>query len=137
MWWPNLKLRHDRQEKPIEAPAGHTGPTCEQLRQLVQARHARASFFGAHLFADTAWDILLLAYVALLEQEQLLVSSVCRTSAVPATTTLRWIKTLEQDGWLVQRNDPLDHPRSCLEMSPAGKLGMERYLALAWPLMPL
>ena len=132
-----MKLRNDQRGKPIEAPAGHTGPTCEQLRQLMQARNARASFFGAHLFADTAWDILLLAYVAFLEQEKLLVSAVCRTSAVPATTTLRWIKALEQDGWLVQHNETPDHSRSCLELSTAGKLGMERYLALAWPLMPL
>ena len=130
-------LRHDQRGRPIEAPKRHTGPTCEQLRQLLEARRARANFFGAHLFADPAWDILLLAYVALLEQDQLLVSAVCRTSVVPATTTLRWIKALQQDGWLVQGNEILDDPGSCLELSAAGKLGMERYLALVWPSMPL
>ena len=130
-------LRQDQREKPIEAPEGHTGPTCEQLRQLLRARRARANFFGAHLFADPAWDILLLAYIALLEQEQLLVSEVCRSSIVPAPTTLRWIKALQQDGLLVHRNDTLDDPQSCLELSAAGKLGMERYLATVWPSMPL
>ena len=131
-------LRHDQRGKPIETPKCSTGPTCDQLRQLLQARRARSDFFGAHLFANPAWDILLLAYLALLEQEVLLVSAVCRTSVVPATTTLRWIKALQQGGWLVLRNDILDDPRSCLELSAAGKLGMERYLALVWPSrMPL
>ena len=130
-------LRHDQRGKPIETPKCPTGPTCDQLRQLLQARRARATFFGAHLFADPAWDILLLAYVALLEEEQLLVSEVCRTSVVPAPTTLRWIKALQQDGLLVHRNDTLDDPRSCLELSAAGKRGMERYLAQVWPSMPL
>ena len=140
---PYFMLRHDHRGKLIEArksemlPISHAAPTSEQLRMLLQARHARANFFGAHLFADPAWDILLLAYVALLEREKLLVSSVCREGVVPATTTLRWIKALEQDGWLVHRDGPLDGPDSCLELSAAGKAGMERYLTLVWPSMPL
>lgn len=136
-------LRHDHRGRQIEArkseslPISPSVPTTQQLRQLLQARQARANFFGAHLFADPAWDILLLAYVALLERQHLLVSEVCRAGAVPATITLRWIKTLEQDGWLVHRDDPLDGPRSRLELATAGKVGMERYLTLVWPSMPL
>lgn len=134
---PHFMLRNDGGRSRVETPECKAAPTSQQLRQLLHARQARANFFGAHLFADPAWDILILAYVALLEQERLLVSAVCRASAVPATTTLRWVKALEQDGWLVRGHDPLDGPQACLELSAAGKIGMERYLALFWPTMPV
>lgn len=121
-----------------EAGKAHTGPSCAQLKQLLIARRARATFFGAHLFADPAWDILLQAYVALLDQEPLLVSTICRDSVVPATTALRWISVLEQDGLLVRRHDPEGERRWWLEMSESGRSVMERYLASVWPsVLPL
>ena len=113
------------------------GPTAEQLRQVLDARQARAHFFSAHLFVDPAWDILILAYVASLENERLFISSLCRANIVPATTTLRWVKVLEQDGLVIRHNDPLDGPQSWLELSRRGKSSMERYLAVAWSAMAI
>lgn len=139
----HFMMRHDHRESESELAPGEPmarsqpGPTCDQLRQLLKARRARANFFGAHLFADPAWDILLLAYVAFLEGEGLLVSELCCDSVVPATTTLRWVKALEQDGWLIRHSDKLEGPQSRLTLSAAGKLGMERYLASFWPAMPV
>jgi DNA-binding MarR family transcriptional regulator len=127
----------------IEAPARsdpgapRLGPSSAQLKELLKARRARSDFFGAHLFADPAWDILLMAYVTLLDQERQLVSTLLRTSLVPATTLLRWIKTLQHDGWLERTEDPIEGPRAVLELSTAGKAGMERYLAAVWPSLPL
>lgn len=121
-----------------ETGEASTRPSCAQLKQLLIARSARATFFGAHLFADPAWDILLQAYVALLDQEPLLVSTICRESVVPATTALRWIRVLEQDGLLVRRHDPEGERRWWLEMSASGRSVMERYLASVWPsILPL
>lgn len=107
-----------------------------QLKELLKARRARASFFGSHLFSDPAWDILLLTYVALLDQEKLLVSTLLRTSLVPATTMLRWVRALQHEGWL-ERTDSLEDPQSFLELSAAGKASMERYLAAVRPSLPL
>jgi hypothetical protein len=123
---------------PQETGKTESRPSCAQLKQLLVARRARASFFGAHLFADPAWDILLQAYVALLEKEPLLVSTICRESVVPATTALRWISVLEQEGLLVRRHDPEGERRWWLEMSESGRNVMERYLASVWPsVLPL
>ena len=127
----------------IQAPAcadsgaPRPGPSSAQLKDLLKARRARSDFFGAHLFADPAWDILLIAYVTLLDQERQLVSTLLRTSLVPATTLLRWIKTLQHHGWLERTQDPIEGPRAFLKLSPAGKAGMERYLAAVWPSLPL
>ena len=113
-------------------------PSITQLKQLLAARRARSTFFGSHLFADPAWDILLQAYVALLEKEPLLVSTICRESVVPATTALRWISILEQDGLLAKRHDPGSDRPWQLEMSPSGRVAMERYLEAVWPsVLPL
>lgn len=127
----------------IEAPRFHSspvarsGPSSAQLKELLKARRARANFFGPHLFADPAWDILLLSYVALLDQDPLLISRLLKTSLVPATTMLRWIKALEQEGWLERSKDPPEAPQSILKLSAAGKSAMERYLASVWPSLPL
>lgn len=112
-------------------------PSSAQLKELLKARRARADFFGAHLFADPAWDILLLTYVAFLDQEPLLVSTLLRTSLLPATTVLRWIRVLERDGWLEGTGNSTEEPQSLLRLSPAGKVSMERYLAAIWPTSPL
>ena len=113
------------------------GPSSAQIKELLKARRARANSFGAHLFANPAWDIVLLAYVALLDEELLFVSTLLRTSLIPATTTLRWVRTLEQDGWLELTADQMDDARSVLKLSAAGKAGLEGYLAAVWPLFPL
>lgn len=120
-----------------QSVAPHPGPSSEQLKDLLKARRARSDFFGPHLVADPAWDILLSAYVTLLDQDRQLVSTLLRTSLVPATTLLRWIKTLQREGWLEHTDDPMENPRAVLQLSTAGKAGMERYLAAVWPSLPL
>lgn len=139
----DLLTLHDDRHQPHDAtefgpiPVVGPHPTSDQLRRLLTARHARADFFGAHLFADPAWDILLLAYIAGLDQERLMVSTLCRESVVPATTTLRWIKALEQEGLLTSRSVPLNEPECAIELSGAGKRGMESYLSTVWSSVPL
>jgi hypothetical protein len=128
---------------PIDPPAqaseaaDRTSPSGACLRELLKARRVRANFFGAHLFADPAWDILLHSYVALLDEEPLLVSALLRTSFVPATTMLRWVKALEQERWLELMEGPLECPRCSLRLSAQGRIAMERYLATVWPSLPL
>lgn len=113
------------------------GLSSAQLKELIKARRARATYFGVHLFADPAWDILLLAYVAALDQERLTVSALLQTSLLPATTMLRWVEALEQEGWLNRTNHDLESPQSFLDLSAAGKVGIGRYLAAVWPSLPL
>jgi DNA-binding MarR family transcriptional regulator len=102
--------------------------TAREIRQLLKARRARAAFFGADLFADPAWDILLFTYAARLEQQRVSIGAVCESAAVPSTTALRWINKLEQDGWVSRSDDPLDGRRAWIELSADGLERMERYL---------
>ena len=55
------------------------------------------------------------------------VSSLCIAASVPATTALRWIKTLTNTGLLTRRADPHDGRRVFVEMAPATSHAMRRY----------
>ena len=81
----------------------------------------------AELFADPAWDMLLDLLQAEIVQHRVPVSSLCIAAAVPATTALRWIKSMTDRGLLVRRDDPHDGRRVFIEMAPATSAGLRRY----------
>jgi hypothetical protein len=87
------------------------------IRGIIRARRLRQQFFGAGLFADPAWDILLDLMVARIERRQVAVSSLCIAAAVPATTALRWIKQLTEMGLLHRVADPQDGRRVFIELT--------------------
>ena len=87
------------------------------IHGIIRARHLRNEFFGARLFADPAWDILLDLMAARIEKRTVAVSSLCIGAAVPATTALRWIKQLTEIGLLRRVADPLDGRRVFIELT--------------------
>lgn len=103
--------------------------TAEMLHKVLLARRARSRFFSEGLFADPAWDILLDLLMARLSQTRVSVSSLCLASNVPPTTALRWIGTLETEGLLTRRADPLDGRRSYMELSDAAIKALSAYFA--------
>ena len=105
----------------------------KKVRQLLKARRLREQMLGSELFADPAWDLLLEAYASSLEQRRLSVSSLCGALPVPATTALRWIKKLEEDGWLRRQADPLDGRRYWMQLTERGSERLERYFNAVGP----
>jgi hypothetical protein len=101
----------------------------ETVRLVIRARRLRARFFDEELFADPAWDMLLDLTQAEIAQVRVPVSSLCIAAAVPATTALRWIKTLTDNGLLLRRADPHDGRRVFVEMAPTTSIAMKRYFA--------
>lgn len=102
----------------------------EALRQVIKRRRARELCFPAGLFADPAWDILLDLTVARLDRQDLSVTDVCVAAAVPQTTALRWIGTLEREGLIDRSPDPRDSRRVIVRLSEPGWERMERYLRI-------
>jgi DNA-binding MarR family transcriptional regulator len=99
----------------------------ETVRQVIRARRLRARFFDEELFADPAWDMLLDLLQAEIAQLRVPVSSLCIAAAVPATTALRWIKTMTDAGLFLRRADPHDGRRVFIELSRAASEAMRRY----------
>ncbi|MET3713576.1 DNA-binding MarR family transcriptional regulator [Sphingomonas trueperi] len=100
-----------------------------EIRRVIRARRMRAEFFEGDLFADPAWDMLLDLYAAELEHRQISVSSLCIAAAVPPTTALRWIGTLNEAGLFDRKADPSDRRRAYIALSESARRGMERYIA--------
>jgi len=61
------------------------------------------------------------------------VSSLCIAAAVPATTALRWLKTMTDKGIFLRRADPHDGRRVFVELAPEASLAMRRYFAEVGP----
>ena len=101
----------------------------ETVRQVIRARRLRSRFFEEELFADPAWDMLLDLLQAEIAQLRVPVSSLCIAAAVPATTALRWLKTMTDQGMFVRRADPHDGRRVFVELAPDASTAMRRYFA--------
>jgi DNA-binding MarR family transcriptional regulator len=127
----------DAPAKTIERPATPAGEvpsvSGDMVRSMIRARRMRARFFDADLFADPAWDMLLDLLQAEIAQHRVPVSSLCIAAAVPATTALRWIKTMTDNGLFNRRADPHDGRRVFIELSPAASLALRRYFAEVTP----
>jgi hypothetical protein len=108
-----------------------------KLRAMIRARRLREQFFQSELFADPAWDMLLDLMAARLDGQRVAVSSLCIAAAVPATTALRWIKTLTEHGLFVRVADPQDGRRVYIELSDTAAAALEQYLRAVQRLSPL
>ena len=118
-------------QRRIEPAAAGDVPdlSAETVRAVIRARRLRTRYFPEHLFADPAWDMLLDLLQAEIAQLRVPVSSLCIAAAVPATTALRWLKTLVQEGIFVRRADPHDGRRVFVELAPEASRALRRYFA--------
>lgn len=112
-------------EPPIDAPP----LSVDVVRSVIRARRLRSRYFEEALFGDPAWDMLLDLLQAELAQHRVPVSSLCIAAAVPATTALRWIKSMTDTGLFVRRADPHDGRRVFVELSPGASAAMRAYFA--------
>ena len=101
----------------------------EFVRGVLKLRAARRGIFGNALFGEPAWEVLLELYEAQLTHRSESVSSLCIASGVPATTALRWIQNLENDGWIERTADPKDRRRVFVKLSQKGQDAMNRLFA--------
>jgi DNA-binding MarR family transcriptional regulator len=112
------------------APGGDVpAVSAETVRSVIRARRLRSRFFHEELFADPAWDMLLDLLQAEIAQLRVPVSSLCIAAAVPATTALRWLKTLVSEGVFIRRADPHDGRRVFVELAPDTSQALRRYFA--------
>jgi DNA-binding MarR family transcriptional regulator len=116
---------------PIEPAVRTDAPeiSAETVRSVIRARRLRSRFFSEELFADPAWDMLLDLLQAEIAHLRVPVSSLCIAAAVPATTALRWLKTMVSQGVFIRRADPHDGRRVFVELAPDASRALRRYFA--------
>lgn len=115
----------------VSDPPEATRSTDERLTTAIawiRAREERDRIFGADLFFDPAWNILLDLYVSERKGLMVSVSSVCIASKVPSTTALRWLTMIEKRGLIGRRPDDYDRRRSFLFLTEDGRMKIEAAL---------
>lgn len=110
-------------------------PFAEQLKRKIRLRRRREAAFGAELFADPAWDMMLDLCLASELGRTVSVSSLCIASAVPPTTALRWINALETKGIVERQPDPDDQRRVFISLSTDAHTTLKRLLC-QWLQLP-
>lgn len=100
------------------------------IRNVIRMRRLRDEFFPSDIFADPAWDMLLDLLAARLSGDPVSVSSLCIAAAVPATTALRWIRTMTEVGMFVRHSDPQDGRRIFIGLSDQAYDGLMRYFTI-------
>jgi hypothetical protein len=124
------KLSMGREEwSPAVSPSANDDPQVseEAVRWIIGARNSRSRFLPAHLFADPAWDILLELLRAEIAQQRISVSSLCIAANAPATTALRYIKMMTQQGLLVREPDAFDGRRVYVTLAPVVSRALHSY----------
>jgi DNA-binding MarR family transcriptional regulator len=84
--------------------------------RVYQSRRLRSKFFPEQLFAEPAWDIMLLLYRLERAGKRLSVSAVCESAGVPASTGHRWVQRLIANGMAVREPHPTDGRVSWLRL---------------------
>lgn len=105
-------------------------PDARLIHSIIHQRQLRSRFLDGDLFADPAWDILLDLCAAMIEYKQVSITSLCVASGVPATTALRLIGQMVEEGILKRVEDPLDGRRAFIALSDKTANAMARYFAI-------
>lgn len=92
---------------------------------LYRLRRKRDTLFKTGLFSDPAWDLLLDLYAAEMTQKKICITSACIAAGVPASTGLRWITILIQNGYVERYDDPVDSRRSLLSLTATARKALE------------
>ena len=126
-----LSTGPDAASRSTELPPSGDAPevSAEVVRSVIRARRLRTRYFPDDMFADPAWDMLLDLLQAEIAQLRVPVSSLCIAAAVPATTALRWLKTMTEQGVFIRRADPHDGRRVFVELAPDTSKALRRYFA--------
>ena len=93
--------------------------------RVRRMRLRRNELFGAPLFRDPAWDMLLELYVAQHVGREVSVSSLCYASGVPPSTALRQVMRLEEHGLIERQNDDKDNRRIFVNATPKALAAVE------------
>lgn len=99
----------------------------EAAQLLLKARRKRDSIFGADLFEDPAWNIMLDLYSSTLRGKTVTVSDLCVASGTSATTALRRIGTLVDLGLIERVPDAADRRRVLVNQTDFGRAAMDQF----------
>ena len=97
-------------------------------RAVARNRKLRNNYFGADLFGEPAWDILLDLFVNAIEGKRVSTTSVCIGADVPTTTGLRYLTLLEERGLVARATSEKDARVTYVSLTKDGMEKMKAFL---------
>lgn len=110
-----------------DGTAGRELSRSDAAQLLLKARRKRDSIFGADLFEDPAWNIMLDLYSSTLHGRAVTVSDLCVASGTSATTALRRLTTLAELGLIERVPDAMDKRRVLITQTGTGREAMDQF----------
>lgn len=114
-------------ERDIENPEG-TISVMELARLLKDEIQLREKYFGGLIAAGHSWIILLELHTLKKHKHDSSVTKISTLGNMPATTGLRWIGVLKDEGLLTVANDMDDDRQKSVTLTDQGRKNMESYL---------
>lgn len=122
---------------PASTSTGIKGDIMDQARlarveaaRVLKLLRQRERVLGTKLFADPAWNIMLDLFVRRIDEHVTSVSSACIASGVPATTALRHIAILIENGFVVKNPSLTDQRVQYITLNDEGVRKMVDVLTL-------
>jgi DNA-binding MarR family transcriptional regulator len=123
-----------RDRSPVSETQDAEVPDSEELkleqraRRLLENRRKRVAIFGAQMFAEPAWDMLLLLYLSGRGRRQNQ-SSLCELSGASRSTAMRWIEFLAGRGLVRREDHPTDKRQNFVSLTEKGRHLLDLYLS--------
>ena len=99
--------------------------------ELLSWRRRREQLFGAHLFSEPVWDMMLDLLVHHEQGRLVNVTSLCVASMASFSTALRWIQAMEKEGFVIREPDPHDRRQILVRPTPEFVARFRQFLE-AW-----
>lgn len=111
---------HTKPASPFQSPGARVAKALERAATLIELRKHREREFGADLFGEPAWDILLDLFIQRVDGRRTSATSASIASRSPTTTALRYIAILEKKGLVTKRVAEHDLRVHYVELSDDG-----------------
>lgn len=105
---------------PFHGPGARVATALERAMRYIDLRKRRELEFGADIFGEPAWDILLDLFIQRVDGRRTSATSASIASRSPTTTALRYIAILEKKGLLTKRVAEHDLRVHYVELSDDG-----------------
>lgn len=111
-----------------EVPDGEKLKLEQRARRLLENRRKRIEIFGAQMFAEPAWDMLLLLFLSGRGRRQTQ-SSLCELSGASRSTAMRWIEFLARRDLVRREDHPTDKRHNFVTLTEKGRHLLDLYLS--------
>jgi DNA-binding MarR family transcriptional regulator len=99
----------------------------QDVARVLQMWRARSDYLPDALLFGPAWGMLLELLLGEIQGRRVSMLRLCNVSSVPTSTALRWIKSLENFGFVIRRTEPQNADDQFAELSRQGRSALQRY----------